>query len=61
MNLPDINLPNIDIIGMLNNIINIGSEQITSLIAFTAIAAFILMAVGGSGSRRSSKHDKSER
>jgi len=61
MNLPNINLPDIDIMGMLNNITNIGSEQITSLIAFGVIALFILMAVGGGGNRRSSKHDKSER
>lgn len=59
MNLPDINLPNIDIIGMLNNITNIGSEQTTSLIAFGIIAVFILMAVSGGGNHRSSKHDKS--
>ena len=61
MNLPNINLPDIDIMGMLNNITNIGSEQTTSLIAFGVIALFILMAVGGGGNRRSSKHDKSER
>lgn len=59
MNLPDINLPNIDILQLLNNITNIGSEQTTSLIAFGVIALFILMAVSGGGSRRSSKHDKS--
>ena len=59
INLSNINLPDFDILHLLNSFLNNTSDQIVSIIMFGIIALFLFTAVSGGGSRRSSKHDKS--